>query len=304
MDHPGNISKFFPGKRTFRSYLLPKFIKQPLKRTRQQFRELTGSFRILPDFLIIGAQRSGTSSLYKYMIQHPCIHAALEKEVDFFTTYFSNDISWYKARFPTNLYRKYFNQFMRGSLLVGEASPYYLSYPHTARRVSQLRPNIKLIAILRNPVDRAYSHYNHVRFLGLEENISFKEALNKEEERIEGELEKLKTDDEYQSYNFRHLGYVARGIYVDQLTAWYKYFEREQIQILNTEEFRANSPQVYSEVLEFLGLSIWYPKNFLSYNALKYPPMEPTIRQQLIDFYRPHNQRLYDLLGRTFNWDR
>src|SRR5437763_14184288 len=115
-------------------------------------------------------------------------------------------------------------------------------------------PKVKLIVMLRNPVDRAYSHYYDERAGGHEQYLSFEEAIDREEKRLAGELEKMQVDEYYQSYNHRHFSYRARGIYVDQLSTWMKFFPKEQILILESEDFYLNSAAVLKRSLEFLRL--------------------------------------------------
>ena len=110
--------------------------------------------RMLPDFVIIGAQKSGTSSLYDFVVQHPAILPAAKKELHYFSLGYKKGEYWYRLRFPIRASQK---------LLSGEASPIYLFYPMVPGRMKKLLPDVKLIVILRNPVDRAYSHYHDTK---------------------------------------------------------------------------------------------------------------------------------------------
>ena len=148
------------------------------------WRYLTSSKRSLPDFIIIGAMKSGTSILYnKFLSQHPCIQRATKKEIHFFDNKYSKGILWYKSHFPTLKEKNNFKVKNSQNMLIGEASPFYIFYPHTARRVYEVLPKVKLIAILRNPVDRAYSHYHHI-VRNNKENLSFEAAIESEPKRI------------------------------------------------------------------------------------------------------------------------
>ena len=115
----------------------------------------------LPDFIIIGAQKSGTTSLYRFIVKHPAIAPATKKEVHYFSIWYKFGELWYRSHFPTNLSRYNFYKRTNQKLLSGEASPVYLFYPVVPGRMKELLPDVKLIVILRNPVDRAYSHYHH-----------------------------------------------------------------------------------------------------------------------------------------------
>src|SRR5438874_9257675 len=183
------------------------------------YRGMTSSLRLLPDFLIIGTQRGGTTALYHYIKTHPCIEPATATEVHFFDKRFSKGLGWYRGHFPTRI-EKYYAERLRGrALLTGEASSSYLFYPHAPKRVAKAIPHIKLIVLLRNPVDRAYSQYFHAVELGHEIHSTFEEAIEGEEERTSRERERILQDEHYYSSAYKHLSYLTRGIYVDQLRA-------------------------------------------------------------------------------------
>src|SRR5947209_14940507 len=191
------------------------------------YRGFTSPIRLLPDFLIIGTQRGGTTSLYHYLQTHPCIAPATIKEVHFFDRRFHKGLAWYRGHFPTWIEKYYAQRFRCRTFLTGEASPSYLFHPHAPGRIAKVLPHVKLIVLLRNPVDRAYSQYYHV----VEHSygtLSFEEAVRDEEERIAKERARVLEDGRYDSYAFRHLSYLSRGIYIDQLQVWMSLFPREQ----------------------------------------------------------------------------
>ncbi len=271
---------------------LPSPVK-PLSRARLW----TSALRVLPDFLIIGAQKGGTTSLYAYLSAHPNIAPALEKEVHFFDYNFSRGEAWYRAHFPTQLEK------WRGTfLMTGEASPYYLFHPRATLHAKQIVPHAKLIVLLRNPVERAYSQYHHQVRLGLEE-LSFEEAIDQEPARLAGEFEKLISDDEYYSFNYQNYSYLARGMYADQLTRWFKFFPRQQFLILESQAFYAQPAPTLERALDFLGAPRWQPATFRVENDGAYPAINPDTRAMLVEFFAPHNARLYELLNVDFDWN-
>ena len=147
----------------------------------------------MPDFLIIGTQRGGTTSLYNYLLARPQIAAATRKEVHFFDNNFHRGIPWYRAHFPS-LIQGDMAETIRGQrFITGEASPYYLFHPHAPARAALVVPKAKLIVLLRNPVDRAYSHYCRMVKKG-RETLSFEDALAQEEIRTRGEGQRLAAD--------------------------------------------------------------------------------------------------------------
>ena len=265
------------------------------------FRGITGRFRILPDFIIIGANKCGTTSLYDYLIQHENIHSALWKELFFFDRYYPRGMNWYRANFPF-IYKKFFKEkFSKEKFITGEASPTYLIHPLTPKRIQKELPKVKLIVLLRDPVDRAFSHYQMEKRLGYE-TLSFEDALEIEEKRLEGEREKMIEDENYFSYDLQKFSYLTRGIYIDQLKNWLEVFPKDQLLVLQTEEFLENPSKIYKHVLKFLGLPETDLKSYKKLNVGNYNTMDKKIREKLIEFYKPYNQRLYKYLKTNFNW--
>jgi Sulfotransferase domain len=255
----------------------------------------TGGPGALPDFLIIGAQKCGTTFLYNLLCQHPYVEPAATKEVHFFDTNFTKGVEWYRSRFspPTQKEGR--------KVLTGESSPYYIYHPHAARRAAQVVPGTRLIALLRNPVDRAYSDYNHKAREG-RESLSFEEAIAAEEERLRGEKEKMLADEGYASPNYRKFSYLSRGVYVDQLKEWRGYFDEEQLLVLKSEDFFENTQAGFERSLAFLGLPHWETRVSGERNEGEYEQMNPATRQRLEDYFEPHNKRLYEFLGVDLGW--
>ena len=267
-----------------------------------QFRLLTASMRLLPEFIIIGAQKGGTSSLYNYLIQHPWIASSARKEVHFFDSNFDRGCRWYQAQFPFAWHRSY-ARLRRQQLITGEASPYYIFHPFAARRIFEMLPRVKLVAVLRNPVDRAYSHYHH-NVRRRRETLSFEEAIRAETERLAGERAKMLKDSHFLSYNYSKYSYLARGVYIDQLQEWFRLFPTEQMLILKSEDLFADPATAYSQVLDFLNLPDWRPPRYDVYYAGNYRDKMPAeLRRHLAEYFRPFNRRLYQFLGRDFGWD-
>jgi hypothetical protein len=264
---------------------------------------LPASLRLLPDFIIIGAQKCGTTSLYNYLIEHPWVAPSAVKEVHFFDLAFARGVTWYRRQFPSLLKKCYARTVLRQDLVTGEASPYYIFHPHAPRRIRMTLPNVKLIVLLRNPVDRAFSHYQHSVRSG-NEPLSFEEALEKECERLDGELEKMLANEHYRSMPHQAYSYLLRGIYVDQLKTWLGIFPAAQMLILSSEDFYASPAATYRQTLEFLGLPTYELREYRKYDHGGYrAKMDSATRRWLVEYFRPHNRRLYDFLDRRFDWD-
>jgi Sulfotransferase domain len=261
----------------------------------------------MPDFLIIGTMKGGTTSLYHYLLAHPQIAAATRKEIHFFDNNFHRGIAWYRAQFPALIQCDMAETRQSQRVLTGESSPYYLFHPLAPARAALVVPKAKLIVLLRNPVDRAYSHYNQQVRKG-RETLSFEDALAQEETRTRDEGQRLATDPHYYSLNYPRYSYLARGIYVDQLQRWMNYFPQEQFFIIKSEDFYATPERKLKEIFLFLGLpdGVYVQREYKQLNSSTsfQAKMEPETRKRLLTYFGPHNERLSTLLGRDFGWDR
>jgi hypothetical protein len=270
---------------------------------------------MMPDFIVIGTQRGGTTSFYHYLTQHPSVAPASTKEVHFFDVSFQKGVWWYRAHFPLLLRRRYAESRLQQPFITGEASPYYLFHPLVPQRIVQTMPHVKLIALLRNPVDRAYSQYRLELDWGFETR-TFEDAVASEEMRNGDKGDQLVAEGARQGFNYRHHTYLSRGIYVDQLQRWLSLFPPEQLLILKSEDFYEAPAATLKQTLDFLHLPSTQPSQM---SAADYDPhdgysrlrqtkrsvssMTPALRQQLYAYFAPHNARLYELLGKDLGWE-
>jgi hypothetical protein len=256
----------------------------------------------LPDFLIIGAQKCGTTSLYYYLSQHPNIIPSKNKEVGYFDRFYKNGLSWYRSKFPLVFRKALF--LLRGQhLKTFEASSGYILNLNALQRIKNILPNVKLILMLRNPVDRAYSHYQHSVKSGHEE-LSFPKALEAEKERIGNAWEKYRLGlDDCFDIKISRYAYLLAGVYVDQARHLLRLFSRDQIHIIKSETFFRHTHLTYNEVLKFLDLKPNKLHHYKKYKSGKYLPLSMSIRNQLIEHYKPFNQQLNDCLNIDFGWD-
>jgi hypothetical protein len=271
--------------------------------SRVELRRHTGRFRILPNLLIIGAQRCGTSSLYKYLGRHPEIAPALRKETRYFTEYFDKGDDWYRAHFPLHATSK-------GRIRVAfEATPDYLLDLRCSERAAGTLGECKVIVLLRDPVERAFSHYLHHRRLG-QEPLSFEAALDEEERRLAPHLEALRQDpDAPLPMDFLRYSYATRGRYAEQLEPWLSGSRQWDVSIIEAEQLFRRPLEVYEELMRFLGVSYWVPEDFQNHSYSGSVPtsrqkaeMSDATRSRLEAFYREPNRRLEMLLGRSFDW--
>lgn len=268
-------------------------------------RRTTQSVRMLPDFLVIGAQRSGTSSLYKYLGTHPQIAPSLRKEVEYFTRRYGNGLDWYRAHFPLELRRQWSRRALGRELLAFEATPDYLVHPLAAERAALLLPSARIVVLLRDPVARAFSHHCHMARLGFE-SLTFEEALLREPERLAPDLDAMHDDPGHDPKRFLRFSYVARGMYARQLEAWMSRFERDRLLIVQSEELYARPAKVYEDILGFLGVARLLPKRFPNYSAAaRGAPgrIPPAAKELLAQRFEEPNRELFELLGQDLGWN-
>jgi hypothetical protein len=260
----------------------------------------TAAARPLPDFLVIGAQKAGTTALYSYLREHPAIAGPPWKEVSFFDRHFWRGEAWYRGNFPNRLYLRRMRARAGVEPIVGEASPSYVFHPLAPQRVVALVPDVRLVVLVRNPVDRALSHYHHEVALG-REPLSFEEALEQEDARLKGELERMR-DPKYFSHAWWNFTYRSRGRYADQLERWLEIFPRERLLIVPSEDLLDRPAETYGQVLDFLGAPRHelesYPKVF----ERAYAEMDPRTRNELREYFAEPNRRLYELVGHDLRW--
>jgi Sulfotransferase domain len=254
-----------------------------------------------PDFLIVGAQRCGTTFLYAALVEHPMIAKARRKEVHFFDNAWAKGLNWYRGCFPSEKKLQRTDWSTGQKMLTGEASPYYLFHPLAPERIQTAFPKVKLIVLLRDPVQRAHSQYLHCHRSGWE-TLSFEEALKREDERLEGEEERIRTERGYRSQSHQHHSYRRRGVYVDQLRNWSQLFPAEQIHIVQSEQMYRDHTSSLKQILSFLGLPKWTKQSYWTPPARDRSSLSKATEAELREFYTPHNQRLYEFLERDLGW--
>jgi hypothetical protein len=290
------------GERVYKSVRsrAPRRLGRPLARTVEEFRGLTGFLRMIPSFIVVGGQRCGTNSFYKYLVAHPNVKRALPgQEVHFFDLNMERGMSWYRGHFPI-----WVRSSGKGAapLITGECSPYYMFHPTAPYRIADSLPDVKLFVLLRNPVDRAFSHYQHERARGYE-TLPFEEAIDREPERLGGKEQKISPDDTYISFNHQHFSYAARGRYADQLETLFSLFPRQNIMVLFSEELFRDPAANFSKALRFLELPAFSLGQYPRHNPGRYTEMDPELRVRLTERFAAENERLYRMLDTDFRWN-
>ena len=263
---------------------------------RWRLRAATGAFHVLPHFLIIGAAKAGSTSLLRFLAAQPDVRVPAVEEVHFFDTRFHLGPWWYRSHFPRRWER---------STISGESSPYYLFHPLVPQRARKGVPGVKLIVLVRDPVERAYSDWSH-RVRKGEEDLSFEDALAREAEVLPAETERLLRDDGYRSSVHQTCSYAARGMYLEQLLRWEQAFDRRQLLVVRSEDlFEATAAPALAEVLRFLDLPVPEPER-LAFPATnlgaRRAPMADATRTALEARFRAPNRALAGHLGRPSLW--
>jgi Sulfotransferase domain len=289
--------------------MAPGVVRRPAKRLLRRVGVATSDLRPVPDFLIIGTHRGGTTSLHGYLDQHPCVARKFPrvqnlKGVRYFDENFFRGIDWYRSHFPTAAYRSYLRRLHGGPVVSGEASPYYLFHPAAAERASRVVPHAKIIVLLRDPVERAYSHWKRERRDGTEPLERFEDAVAAEPGRLAGEAERILSDERYYSYAHENFSYVTHGIYVDALRKWLDHYPREQVHVAASERFLRDPQRVYDGVLSFLGLPPFSLRDATPLNTTgSGQGVASATRRELVARLGPYNRQLEELLGIRLGWD-
>lgn len=260
----------------------------------------TADRRGLPDFLVVGTKRGGTTTLFRALQSHPGVAPLFPsrqhtKSPHYFDLHYDRDESWYRSFFPTT-------RALGQDRLTGEASPYYMFHPLAPGRIATDLPSVRLLVLLRDPVERAASHHWDRVQHGVE-LLPLELAVAMEPERLAGERERMEADPGYQSHAYEHFSYLARGRYAEQVEQLIGLFGRDRLLVARSEDLYADPQRTYDDVLEFLGLPPHRPSTFGRHHAHEGRPAVPdALRADLQTYFAPHNQRLAELLGTGLWW--
>jgi hypothetical protein len=273
---------------TIKEHTPPK-VKDVARLPVQTWREMTAERRAMPSFIILGAQRSGTTSLYRWLCAHPGVMPASRKEIHYFDVEYRRGMRWYRSHFP----------FPRHGKITGEASPYMLAHSPSPERVKRDLPeSTRFIVQLREPVERAISHYFLQRRIGAEPE-TFERAILLESERLKGSNERVAQG--LFDYDHKHFSYVGRGEYAPQLRRWFDVVGRDRILVLESERVFSD-PAVRASVLEWLDLAP-NPVPLPSLNAARrMDAPDQVVLDRLAEHFEPFNEELFELLG-TRMWE-
>ncbi len=266
------------------------------------FVRATSFLRINPDIFIIGVQKGGTTSLYDNLVQHPQIISSKAKEMFFYgnNTRFAKGVLYYKQFFATKLYKAARQNKLKLPAYSVDASTDTFENIYAPQRILSNHKNAKVILLLRNPADRAFSHYKFSVKKGFE-STDFEKALELEEKRI-NTADKKEIADKNHNYAFYRLGYRSRGIYCDSVANWINSIPKNNIYINSSENYFENPEKVFGEICEFAGIKNSNKIIFNKLNEGSSEKMKPETFDSLNKFYKPYNEKLFKILGKKFNW--
>jgi hypothetical protein len=282
---------------------VPDPVKRIVHTGTRTYGRLTAGRRMLPSFLICGGQRCGTTSLYRALAQHPAIlKAVLHKGVHYFDIGYHRGPNWYRAHFPVKRRADRIAARLGVTPQTFESSPYYMYHPHAVARIAADLPDVKVVVLVRDPVERAHSQYAHEVARGFESEPSFARALALETDRLALAREVFRVDPNHYSFSHQHHAYTERGEYADHLDRLATHVGRDRIHVVDSGRFFADPGPEYDAVLDFLGLPrLGYPP-FERHNGRERSALDPVLRKRLATHFAPYDDRLVEWLGRAPSW--
>lgn len=274
---------------------------------------LTARLRPLPEFVMIGAKRGGTTSFYYDLLEHRQIcplfpppnrlpgKARASKGTDFFDQNYFRGERWYRSYFPTYVARRRQQRRAGGPVISGEASTYYMFHPGAPERAAATVPDTLILAVLRDPVLRTYSHWKERRREG-REKLSFVDALAAEDDRIGPVEDRLRSDPTFYSYAHEQQSYARQSEYDRSLERWLAHYPRRQILVLRSEDYYRNPETTLRRATDFLGLE---PQPIASGTIREKAggeSIDPAVADRLAARFAGNNQRLEELTGQSFDW--
>lgn len=260
---------------------------------------MTAASRPLPDFVMLGAQKAGTTALYSWLLQTPGMMAPGVNEIHYFDLHSGRTVDWYRSWFPR------MTQGGRDApgprSFTGEKTPYYLFHPAVPARLSATLPEARLLVLLRDPVRRAYSHFQHSREQGFEQEEDFNRALDLEEGRLAGAGPRLMRPGG-RHFSHQHHSYMARGRYAEQLERWFEHVSPDRVLVLQSEELFSDPAAAYTRTCRFLGVEPGNEVDLRPRNVGGYDPRMGSAADRLRGYFRAPNEKLFSLLGQRWDW--
>jgi hypothetical protein len=287
--------------------LTPDRVVTAARSAARSYGSATARSRALPEFLVIGSKKGGTTSVANWLSHHPHVLPLFPrfqriKSPHYFDINYWRGETWYRSHFHSEAVRRLHQRRHGVRPITGESSPYYLFHPAAAQRIHETVPNVKMVAVLREPVSRAYSNYWDRRATGHEDLPTFEAAIEAEPERLAGITDELLGTPDAYSYDHDNHSYLARGQYAEQLRRYFDLFDREQLLVLSAGTVLKDPAASFGRLQAFLGLPP-VEIDLTRYNVRSgYPPIDPSTRERLLEYFAPYNEELYELLGEDLGW--
>jgi hypothetical protein len=260
---------------------------------------LTSRWRLQPAFLVIGAQRAGTTTLYRVLSEHPSVaRPTVSKGIRYFELEYHRGPRWYRGHFPiAALARRKHGR----DVVTFESSGYYSFHPLAASRIARDLPDARVVMMVREPVERAYSAHRHELARGFETE-EFEAALALEEERLAGEVERMVADPTYESFHHRHHAYLTRSRYSEQIDRFRDALGPDRVFVVDADRFFEEPAAEFERLRSWLGLPEWAPEHVEQWNARPRTPMSAELRARLERHFEPYDARLAEQMGRPPSW--
>ena len=279
---------------------VPKRAETAVRRVMLRWGMLTAPVRMLPDTIIVGAQRSGTTTLFRMLSEHPqVVRPTLSKGTAYFDLHHERGPTWYRAHFPLKVLA--WVRSPRRHRMTFESCGYYMFHPLAAGRIAEELPHVRVIVLLRDPVDRAYSAHRHELNRGFE-TLDFDEALEREEGRLRGEEQRLVEDPTAYSFEHQHHAYLARSRYVEQVRRLFDTFGRDRVMVMDAEALFADPQGEFARLCDWLAIDPPVGVRGEQWNAQPRDPLSPERRAELTDYFAPYDEELATLIGRPLSW--
>jgi hypothetical protein len=264
---------------------------------RRACRRMSAGSRSLPDFLVIGSQKAGTSSLARYFTDHPDVFWPKRRELHYFDWSYDRSLSWYRAWFERTSVVEAHERASGRPARVGEKTPDYLVIPDAPTRVKVAMPEVRIVVALREPVARAYSHWSMSTRQGAED-LSFADAIDAEEER----LASVDHSSRLRGSHYLKHGYQMRGRYVEHLERWFAVFDRSQVLVYRSEDLYADPGTWMARILTHIGVDteVRAGTEIPHRNAGDRAEIDAGLRSRLVESFAESDARLEELIGLSY----
>jgi hypothetical protein len=272
--------------------LAPTSLRRRVARAQVRLRIPTAAARRLPEFVIVGVQRAGTSSLFRYLNAHPQVRRPLRKEIDYFSLEHQSGPRWYRAHFP-----------VRGAGAQSyDNTPQYFVHPLAHERAGALLPDARIVVAVRDPIARALSHHRHVRALGLEP-LDLLDALHAEADRVGPDLARLSVDPAFRPTALMRFSYATRSRYGEQYDRWRSAYPDHRLHLFDFDRFVQSPVDEWRALLQFLELDPWDPPAFTNWSSATAPADAPPEAIRLLaSALQEDTDHFRAVVGRSFDW--